>query len=60
MIKEAVTKFRWIRAALGDDAEGARAIATLVDKLFARQRALHEEVRAAIAPVTHRLVVGAP
>ncbi|HAK96640.1 MAG TPA: hypothetical protein DCM87_17015 [Planctomycetes bacterium] len=60
MIKEAVTRFRWIRTALGDDAEGGKALDALRDKLFARQRALHEEVRAAIAPVTHTLAIGAP
>jgi lysophospholipase L1-like esterase len=60
MIKEAVTKFRWARAALGDDAEGRNALEVVTARLFAKQRALQDEVRAAITPVAHTLTIGAP
>ncbi len=60
MIKDVVTRFRSVRALLGDDGEGQKALEALTARLFAKQRALHDAVRAAITPVAHTLTIGSP
>ena len=57
MIKGVITGFRNLPAEVKGDAEVAAALATIRKRLGARQEALDAEVRKAIVPVKHKLVI---
>lgn len=60
MIKGVVTNLRPARTVLAGDAEVQTAVDVIVKKLFAKDEAMHQEVRAAITPVRHTIVIAAP
>ena len=59
MIKEGVTWFRSIRTLLDNDAEAETAMTSLRARLLERHAKLLAEVRAAVVPVRHHLVLRA-
>jgi lysophospholipase L1-like esterase len=59
MIKEGLTWFRSIRALLDNDADAEAALTSLRARLLDRHAKLQAEVRAAVVPVRHHLVLRA-
>lgn len=59
MIKEVITRFRSIQGLLGDDAKAGEALETLRARFAAREAQLASEVRAAVAPVRHTILIEA-
>jgi hypothetical protein len=59
MIKEGLTWFRSIRTLLDNDAEAEAAMTSLRARMLERHAKLQAEVRAAVVPVRHHLVLRA-
>jgi hypothetical protein len=57
MIKGLVTQLRWLSQEFKDDPEVAAATAPLRKKLMSRQQKLEADVRAALTPVAHTILV---
>jgi hypothetical protein len=57
MIKEVITRFRAVRNLLGTDADVEAALAVVREKLLARHRILHDQLRGTIVPVRHTITV---
>jgi lysophospholipase L1-like esterase len=57
MIKSVITQFRSYPKELKDDAELAKALATVKERFAARQQALDAAAKKTIVPVTHTLVI---
>ncbi len=59
MIKSAITTYPNLVNQMGQDVEVVAAVATLTNKLWARQARYAEDVRAQVGPITHELRVEA-
>jgi hypothetical protein len=59
MIKSVVTQFRSVRELCKDDPEIAPLLDTLYLKLADKQEKMQENARAAVKPVTHKLIIRA-
>ena len=59
MIKSVVTQFRSLREMCKDDPEVAPLLNTLYQKLADKQERMQENARAAVRPVTHKLIIRA-
>lgn len=57
MIKNTINRFAWIKGSFKDDAEMEQALNMMQKKFWDRQQALSDEVRSAIVPVKHTVVV---
>ncbi|HEX5103095.1 MAG TPA: SGNH/GDSL hydrolase family protein [Pirellulaceae bacterium] len=57
LIKQVVTGFRFYPAEVKSDPAVQSALATLADRLHARQQSLHTAARATITPVSHTLTI---
>ena len=59
MIKHTINRFAWMRNEFKDDAEMAQAVDMFQKKLWAKHEQLSKDVKAAVVPVKHTIVVEA-
>ena len=57
MIKGLITNFRQLRGPLAEDAEVQSALKTLRRKMMEENDAAHAKAKAAVKPVTYKIVV---